>query len=164
MNCILEGLCDVAVVGAHLISLHSSPTYVSAHDNFHDIDYRTRYEWVTPGAYVRMANGATAGAYRNSLGKASVYVGWTWQTDDERFALTVGAVSGYRRDFTVILNREWGHEPRVEKRGQAPGLRAGAAQGQRCCRPPLHRKEVLNHEHRTQERALPYRERTPRSH
>lgn len=119
MNCILEGLCDVAVVGAHLISLHSSPTYVSAHDNFHDIDYRTRYEWVTPGAYVRMANGATAGAYRNSLGKASVYVGWTWQTDDERFALTVGAVTGYRRDFTVILNRDWGHEPRVEKRGQA---------------------------------------------
>jgi hypothetical protein len=49
----------------------------------------------TPGVYIRTEAGFTAGAYRNSYSRTSAYAGWTWQTEDKRFALTAGAVTGY---------------------------------------------------------------------
>jgi hypothetical protein len=49
----------------------------------------------TPGVYIRNEAGFTAGVYRNSYSRTSTYAGWTWQTEDKRFALTAGAVTGY---------------------------------------------------------------------
>lgn len=69
------------LIGAHLLTQHYGDT--------------RGLESVTPGIYLRLNNGATVGAYSNSYGKGSVYAGWTFSTPDERFALTVGAVTGY---------------------------------------------------------------------
>jgi hypothetical protein len=89
-----------AVIGAHLVSLHGSPTYdCTPRDAAGTALYQARecaYQNLNPGAYVRLANGATFGAYRNSYGDASAYAGWTWQTEGGAFALTAGAVAGYR--------------------------------------------------------------------
>lgn len=49
----------------------------------------------TPGIYFRADNGLTVGTYRNSDDRRSVYAAWTWETDDKRFALTAGGVTGY---------------------------------------------------------------------
>jgi hypothetical protein len=69
-----------AEIGLHLISLHA----------------RHGYETATPGVYVRMSTGMTAGLLRNSEGRASTYLGYTWETADRRWALTVGGITGYR--------------------------------------------------------------------
>lgn len=69
------------ILGLHLLTAHVSPGY----------------ETFTPGAYVRHESGFTAGAYRNSIGRNSAYAGWTLETDDKRFAITAGAVTGYDR-------------------------------------------------------------------
>jgi hypothetical protein len=83
------GYCSSAraegpTVGAHL---------VTAHFGGHDLQPRT------PGLYARADAGAlrglTGGVYRNSYARTSAYLGWTGQSDDRRFALTVGAVTGY---------------------------------------------------------------------
>ena len=66
-------------VGLHLATWHSEPGFES----------------VTPGWYLRTGSGWTAGAYRNSYGRASVYAGRTWQTADGRWALTAAGVTGY---------------------------------------------------------------------
>lgn len=97
MNCLIEAVCEGVVLGAHLISLHAPAAYDSWVDHHGNVEARTRYETVTPGAYVVLGNGATLGAYRNSYGRASVYAGWTFRTEGDRFALTVGAVTGYGR-------------------------------------------------------------------
>lgn len=100
MNCLIEALCEGVVLGAHLLSLHAPASYVSWEDAHGNVEARTRYETITPGAYVVLANGATVGAYRNSYGRPSVYAGWTFRTQDDRFAVTVGAVTGYGRFAT----------------------------------------------------------------
>lgn len=74
--------CAAFILGAHLLTAHFG-------SNAHDL------QSVTPGVYVQSACGPTAGAFRNSYGRASAYAGWTWTTDDGRFALTAGAVTGY---------------------------------------------------------------------
>jgi len=71
---------NAATVGLHL---------ATAHFGGHDLRAST------PGLYIRAENGFTAGTYRNSYDRTSTYAGWTWQTDDQRLALTVGAVTGY---------------------------------------------------------------------
>ena len=92
---LLQLLGEGAVIGAHLVSLHSNPSYITVVD-VHGNTLQTRqYETVTPGAYVRLANGATFGAFRNSYGRGSAYAGYTFETADGRFALTVGGVTGY---------------------------------------------------------------------
>lgn len=48
-----------------------------------------------PGVYAQLASGATAGIYRNSYLRTSVYAGWSFQTRNQRLALTLGAVTGY---------------------------------------------------------------------
>lgn len=67
------------ILGLHLLSFHAE----------------AGMETVTPGLYVRHDSGFTLGAYRNSCGQRSAYVGWTWQPI-YRLDVTVGAVSGYR--------------------------------------------------------------------
>lgn len=73
------------ILGLHLATAHFGGTAAS---QMHDAN---------PGLYVRLGNGATAGAYRNSEGRPSVYAGWTWSTADGRWAITAGGVTGYAR-------------------------------------------------------------------
>lgn len=71
-----------ATVGVHTASWHDRP------------GFRT----LTPGAYLRTDAGLTAGALRNSEGRASAYAGWTWGTDEARrlsAAATAGVITGY---------------------------------------------------------------------
>lgn len=89
-----------------------------------------------PGAYVRLASGATFGAYRNSECRASAYAGHTWATSGRlSFAITAGVVTGYRSrpvgplvvpSLAIAIPGEGGHLrlsylPRAEK-GGASGL------------------------------------------
>lgn len=60
-------------------------------------------EWATPGLYAMHASGATFGAYRNSQGRGSAFAAWTWQTESRRWAITVGAVTGYERARVLPL-------------------------------------------------------------
>lgn len=96
-----------AVIGAHLVSLHSAPDYHCGVDRTASwqagqpfpvitaTERRCDFRTVTPGLYVRMPSGLTAGAYVNSVGGVSAYGAWTVETEDQRFALTVGGVTGY---------------------------------------------------------------------
>lgn len=95
LDTITDLLGQGAVIGVHLLSLHSNPTYVTEADFFGRPLQAERFETVTPGVSLRLANGATFGAYRNSYGRGSAYAGWTFETADQRWALTVGAVTGY---------------------------------------------------------------------
>jgi hypothetical protein len=67
------------LIGLHLATLHSNHALQAEN----------------PGIYMRAPDGATAGVLRNSYGRTSVYGGWTFETEDQRFALTVGAITGY---------------------------------------------------------------------
>lgn len=100
LSTIAQLLGEGAVIGAHLVSLHGAPTYDCTPTDAGGTPLYARrecsYQNVNPGAYVRLASGATFGAYRNSYGRASAYAGWTWQTEGGAFALTAGAVAGYR--------------------------------------------------------------------
>lgn len=103
MDCLIATLCQGLTVGLHLVSLHSAPDYVSE-TNVVGPKVTRQFETLTPGVYARAESGLTVGAYRNSYGKPSAYLGWTFATDDDRFALTLGAVTGYRR--TIKENRD----------------------------------------------------------
>jgi hypothetical protein len=87
MGDLLHGI----VLGLHLATAHSAPGFETA----------------TPGIYLRAESGFTAGAYRNSNGRGSAYLAWTWETGDflgqRRFALTVGAVTGYEAQPVMPL-------------------------------------------------------------
>lgn len=76
--------CLELVIGLHLATAHFGPNTLESN---------------TPGIYARVnagpAAGLTVGTFRNSYARQSAYVAWSFQTDDERFALTVGAVTGY---------------------------------------------------------------------
>lgn len=74
---------EALVIGLHLATAHFAGASAS------------EMQAVTPGIYVRAASGLTAGAYRNSDGRGSVYAGWTWATANGRWAITAGAVTGY---------------------------------------------------------------------
>ena len=91
-----DALGQGAIIGAHLVSLHSAPTYYTKVDEAGRPMDEQHFRSATPGAYVRLANGATFGAYRNSYGVGSAYVGWTFTTADGRWAFTAGGVTGYR--------------------------------------------------------------------
>ena len=70
------------VLGLHLLTAHVGET--------------DGMQTSTLGVYVQAANGATAGALRNSYGANSVYAGWSLSTASGRFALTAGAITGYQ--------------------------------------------------------------------
>jgi hypothetical protein len=76
------------VVGAHLVSYHVER---GGSSDPGDKGWNNK----NPGIYARWRNGLTLGAYRNSLFKNSVYLGWTVSDSADRLALTLGAVSGY---------------------------------------------------------------------
>lgn len=85
-----------------------------------------RYNNVNPGVYYRLKEGPVAGLYRNSIRRASLYAGYTWQYG--RFDLTTGVVTGYSKGAQVLLvpsvrvftayhtNFRLAFIPRVEKR------------------------------------------------
>lgn len=77
------------VLGVHLASVHVPQ---GGQSNFN------------PGIYVR-ADGLTAGVYRNSLKRPSIYLGYTAEAGP--FALTIGAISGYdtRRSLVPCNDR-----------------------------------------------------------
>jgi hypothetical protein len=127
-------------LGVHLASWHAPSTYERTHVTAVDVHTRQpiawatttyRYHTATPGLYVRLPNGLTAGAYSNSYGNPSAYAGWTWETPDRRFALTVGAVSGYaqgRLRPLVAPSMRLGLAPHTALRiAGAPKFRGGAA-------------------------------------
>jgi hypothetical protein len=70
---------DLQRVGLHLGTVHHG-------QGFEDFN---------PGAYAVWDGGATLGAYRNSEGAPSAYLGWTWEAGP--LGLTAMAVTGYRR-------------------------------------------------------------------
>lgn len=70
-------MIGATILGLHLLTAH-------AHGG---------YESRTPGIYFRDASCITAGAYRNSVGRLSIYAGCTLERG--RFALTLGGVTGY---------------------------------------------------------------------
>lgn len=89
-------------IGVHLESVHV-PHSADLH-NFN------------PGVYWKGESGATVGAYHNSLGRWSVYGGWTIEQESGRgpFALTVGVVTGYRRkhdEWTAGGQVQWWDSP-----------------------------------------------------
>jgi hypothetical protein len=71
------------LVGLHLATLHV-PSASYQHD-------------LNPGAYVEVEH-VTLGAYRNTIGRTSIYIAGT--LDRAPFSLTLGAVSGYQRHVT----------------------------------------------------------------
>jgi hypothetical protein len=77
-----------AVVGVHLVSYHVEK---SGSSDPGDMGWNNK----NPGLYARWGNGLTVGAYRNSLYRNSAYLGWTFSDAIDRFAITLGAVSGY---------------------------------------------------------------------
>jgi hypothetical protein len=87
--CAALGYCTQAhaqglTVGAHLVSVHAP-----ARDGQNNTN---------TGLYVRGASGLTAGAYRNTQRRTSLYVGQ--QFDMGIVDVTVGVVSGYQRRCT----------------------------------------------------------------
>jgi hypothetical protein len=70
------------VLGLHLFSLHA-PALPEQNN-------------VNLGAYVRHESGFTAGVYRNTLDRTSMYAGYTI---GDRVALTIGVVSGYQKEI-----------------------------------------------------------------
>lgn len=75
-------------MGLHLYSVHF--------DRDEEMPDSLAVRDFTPGVYGRLDSGLTFGAVRNSLGRASFYVAQTWETDNKRWAITLGAISGYQ--------------------------------------------------------------------
>jgi hypothetical protein len=67
-------------IGLHLVSVHVPGA------GLQDIN---------PGIYVYDRAGFTAGVFRNSVDRTSVYAGWSY--DVTPFKFTVGAITGYQR-------------------------------------------------------------------
>jgi hypothetical protein len=93
----LADIIDGLVIGVHLFSVHSEA----------GLNGRN------PGIFVRAPSGFTAGVYENSVSgtlfagngsprRISAYAGWTFETDSQRFALTIGGATGYGRDAQVV--------------------------------------------------------------
>lgn len=89
----------------------------------------------TPGIYFVSDDGITLGAYRNSQGGRSAYAGLTLHTADDRFAITLGAVTGYtaqrvmpllvpsaRIPITHCVSARLSFIPKPLKSGSAAGL------------------------------------------
>ena len=76
-------ICASLILGLHLASYHTT-----------QYDYQNNSN---PGIYAE-CDGWAAGTYRNTFSKTSVYAGYSFR--EGPFALTVGAVSGYKK-FSV---------------------------------------------------------------
>lgn len=80
---VVTASADEVTVGGHLATYHFN------------MEPEQSFKNLNPGLYVRTESGLTLGAYRNSLARRSAYAGWTFATRDDRFAVTVGGVTGY---------------------------------------------------------------------
>jgi len=85
------------ILGLHLLSAH-----------FGDLDPGAHPRHVTPGIYAVAPNGATFGAYRNSINRDTVYGGWTWRTGVDAgpftdVTVTAAAATGYSEAKVVPL-------------------------------------------------------------
>lgn len=78
--------------GAITLGLHLMSHHLPERDGLSDIN---------PGVYVLTERGITAGVLRNSLGRLSVYGGWS--TDIGPFSLTLGAMRYSRPDSYTVL-------------------------------------------------------------
>lgn len=78
---------------ADTIGVHVYTPHFAEHK---DVPDRLRNSDVTPGLYWRGDSGLTLGVVRNSLRRPAVYAAYTVESDDKRWALTLGAISGYR--------------------------------------------------------------------
>lgn len=74
---------EIAIIGIMIAATHLGPMNDGAHRTI-----------ATPGAYVVADNGLTAGAYRNTLGRTSLQLGYTSQVSG-RWAWSAGVVTGY---------------------------------------------------------------------
>lgn len=91
-------LCGALVWGLLLLAIPSQAATLGLHTvTWHEQHQANDapYNGINPGAYALLDNGATLGAYRNSIRRTSVYAGYTLQTPARHFALTVGAITGY---------------------------------------------------------------------
>lgn len=104
-----------AIIGLHLVSTH--------------IPARDHQNNVNPGVYVELANGFTAGAYRNTLSRTSVYAGWTFTHDfgPAAVSLTVGAITGYQRKTERGLTQGYSRAPLTPM--AAPSVRVQVGHG-----------------------------------
>lgn len=80
-------LCCIAAIGVHLGSVHEGPQPV---ENLNPVN---------PGAYLQLRSGWVAGAYYNSVRRASVYAGYQLQAPawgPVQAAVTLGVITGYQ--------------------------------------------------------------------
>ena len=66
-----------------------------------DMGVEVKRSLPTPGIYAIAPSGLTFGSYRNSIGRASVYGGWTFRTGGDfgplkDVSFTLAGVTGYR--------------------------------------------------------------------
>ena len=103
MNELFQGI----VLGLHLMSAHIPAT--SGDNNFN------------LGVYAKTAEGWTAGAYRNTLNRNSVYFGKTWAHGPA--SLTVAAVTGYQARWSPVTCESIGHPDWTDCWHQSAGSR-----------------------------------------
>lgn len=84
-------LCLGAAANAATFGLHLASVHVPSRD------YQRN---VNPGLYVRLDSGITAGVYRNTLGRTTVYGGYTFEWGP--FGLTLGAATGYQKHAVPV--------------------------------------------------------------
>ena len=89
------------VLGLHLATWHSSQTYEQTHPvtrhgvpTGESIVLRHPYENRNVGLYVR-AGDWVVGGYRNSFHRDTGYAARVFETENRRWAITVGAATGY---------------------------------------------------------------------
>jgi hypothetical protein len=137
-------VCAVIVAGLVLLASHpANAATVGLHlATAHFGGDGTPLKSATPGAYLVTDLGLSVGTYRNSYGRSSTYAGWTLQTDDQRFAITVGAVTGYsaarvmpllvpsaRIPITSGVSARLSFIPKPVKSGHAAGLHLSIERG-----------------------------------
>lgn len=88
---VMAGGACADTLGIHLGSQHSKP-------GFNDVN---------PGLYYRADDGATVGAYHNSLRRTSVYAGYTLVGDtpipEVSYSLGLGVITGYTKPVMPLV-------------------------------------------------------------
>lgn len=97
----LAAAAAAAVLCAHS---HAAPAAIGLHVGSAHVPHKPRQSNFNPGLYVRFGNGFTAGAYRNTIDRLSVYAGVTINLAGP-LDITLGAISGYKREETDIKCR-----------------------------------------------------------
>lgn len=96
-----RGLAVAAAAVATCTAMHADAIRtVGVHIGSHHAPARD-YQNFNPGAYVRFNSGLTVGGYHNSERRTSLYAGYTLERGP--FAVTLGAITGYRRANVLPL-------------------------------------------------------------